>query len=44
MLDEMVAAPPVEVEEVPASFQAPSEMSGGGMNVAPLDLRDYELD
>ena len=29
MLDEMVVAPSVEVEEVPASFQAPSEMSGG---------------
>ena len=44
VLDEMVVAPSLEVEEVPASFQAPSEMSGGGMKVASLDLRDYELD
>ena len=44
VLDEMVVAPSVEVEEVPASFQAASEMSGGGMNVASLDLWDNELD
>ena len=32
------------VEEVSASSQAPSETSGGGMDLDSLDLRDNELD
>ena len=42
LLDDVVVTPHV-VEDVSASSQAPSEASGGDMDLDSLDLRDNEL-